>query len=180
MEYLILGLLMLSPMTGYEIQQFIKRNLSLICSYSGGSLQTTLNRLHREGRISAQESRLGGRRKKTFSITPQGKEMFIRWVEKPVDIGRMRNSELSRLLFMGLAEPEKRLEAIRGYIRKIQQTQCVLEQLRELYKWAQAQFPEQQDDVRRFQGYALEYGIAAVEFERNWYEQLLKTMEEQE
>ena len=32
MEYLILGLLILSPMTGYELQQFIKKNLALICS----------------------------------------------------------------------------------------------------------------------------------------------------
>lgn len=27
MEYLILGLLILSPMTGYELQQFIRKNL---------------------------------------------------------------------------------------------------------------------------------------------------------
>ena len=31
MEYLILGLLLLTPMTGYELQRFIKQNLALIC-----------------------------------------------------------------------------------------------------------------------------------------------------
>ena len=31
MEYLILGLLLLAPMTGYELQRFIKQNLALIC-----------------------------------------------------------------------------------------------------------------------------------------------------
>ena len=40
MEYLILGLLILSPMTGYEVQQFIRKNLALICSHSAGSVQT--------------------------------------------------------------------------------------------------------------------------------------------
>ena len=48
MEYIILGLLILSPMTGYELQQFIKNNLSLICSPSAGSMQTAVKKLERE------------------------------------------------------------------------------------------------------------------------------------
>ena len=48
MEYLILGLLILSPMTGYELQQFIKKNLALICSHSAGSVQTALAKLKKE------------------------------------------------------------------------------------------------------------------------------------
>ena len=49
MEYLVLGLLILSPMTGYELQQFIRQNLALICSHSAGSVQTALAKLEREG-----------------------------------------------------------------------------------------------------------------------------------
>ncbi len=45
MEHLVLGLLILSPMTGYELQQFIKQNLALICSHSAGSVQTALAKL---------------------------------------------------------------------------------------------------------------------------------------
>ena len=45
MEYLILGLLTLTPMTGYELQQFVRQNLSLICSHSAGSVQTALSKL---------------------------------------------------------------------------------------------------------------------------------------
>ena len=52
MEYLILGLLTLSPMTGYELQQFIKNNLSLICSHSAGSVQAALAKLEREGKVA--------------------------------------------------------------------------------------------------------------------------------
>ena len=47
MEFLLLGLLILSPMTGYELQQFIRQNLSLICSHSAGSVQTALAKLER-------------------------------------------------------------------------------------------------------------------------------------
>lgn len=66
MEYLILGLLMLSPMTGYELQQFIKKNLALICSHSAGSVQTALAKLEKEGKVTASETAQGKRRKKNF------------------------------------------------------------------------------------------------------------------
>ena len=69
MEYLILGLLILSPMTGYEVQQFIRKNLALICSHSAGSVQTALSKLEKSGKVASSETVAGKRRKKTFSIT---------------------------------------------------------------------------------------------------------------
>ena len=76
MEYLILGLLILSPMTGYELQQFIKKNLALICSHSAGSVQTALSKLEKEGKVTASETAEGKRRKKRFSITETGRASF--------------------------------------------------------------------------------------------------------
>ena len=61
MEYLILGLLMLSPMTGYDLQQFIKKNLALICSHSAGSVQNALSKLEREGKVTTCEAVQGKR-----------------------------------------------------------------------------------------------------------------------
>ena len=47
MEYLLLGLLILSPMTGYQLQQFIKNNIALISSNSPGSVQPALAKLEK-------------------------------------------------------------------------------------------------------------------------------------
>ena len=80
MEYLILGLLILSPMTGYELQQFIKKNLALICSHSAGSVQTALAKLEKEEKVTATETVQGKRRKKQFSITDTGRAAFSHWV----------------------------------------------------------------------------------------------------
>lgn len=66
MEYLILGLLILSPMTGYELQQFIRKNLALICSHSAGSVQTALSKLEKSGKVASSETAAGKRRKKRF------------------------------------------------------------------------------------------------------------------
>lgn len=103
MEYLILGLLILSPMTGYELQQFIRKNLALICSHSAGSVQTALSKLEKSGKVASSETVAGKRRKKTFSITEEGRAAFSAWVAQPMRAGRGKNMELSRLFFAGLA-----------------------------------------------------------------------------
>ena len=181
MEYLILGLLTLTPMTGYDLQQFIRQNLALICSHSAGSVQTALAKLEREGRITATESREGRRRKKTFSITEAGRTAFAAWVARPMQADKVKNMELSRLFFLGLARPEERIAAIRDYIRQMEEMQTVLSAIQARFREAQkGSLPAGRDwdAVFRFQGYTLEYGIAAARFEQDWYSRLLCEMEE--
>ena len=183
MEYLILGLLLLTPMTGYELQRFIKQNLALICSSSAGSVQTALAKLEREGRIAASETMEGRRRKNTFSITGQGRRAFEDWVAQPMQAGRVKNMELARMFFLGLARPGQRIAAIRDYVRQMEETEAVLTAIREQFCKAQAgPLPPGRDwdEVFRFQGCTIEYGIAAAAFERQWYGRLLKELEEEE
>ena len=170
MEYLILGLLILSPMTGYELRQFIRQNLALICSDSAGSVQTALAKLGREGFVTSSES-AGGRRKKTYS----------EWVAQPMQAERAKNMELSRLFFLGLAKPGERASAIRDYIRQMERMSAILCAIRERFREAQTgPLPPGRDweQVFRFQGLTIEYGIAAAEFERGWYAKLLEELEE--
>lgn len=182
MEYLVLGLLILSPMTGYELQRFIKQNLALICSHSAGSVQAALAKLEREGYITANETTQGKRRKKTFSITPTGHTVFSDWVAQPMQADKVKNMELSRLFFLGLAKPEERAAAIRDYIRQMEVTEAVLRAIREQFLQTQeTHLPPGQDwaSIFRFQGYTIDYGIAAAQFERDWYSRLLCELEEQ-
>ena len=181
MEFLILGLLILSPMTGYELQQFIRQNLALICSHSAGSVQTALAKLGREGYLTAAETSVGKRRKKIFSITDTGRSAFADWVARPMQAGRVKNMELSRLFFLGLARPEERATAIRDYIRQIEEMEKVLRSIRERFDaLRREECPVEQnwEDIFRFQGYTIEYGIAAARFERDWYTRLLRELEE--
>ena len=182
MEYLILGLLSLSPMTGYELQQFIKNNLALICSHSAGSVQTALSKLQREGKVTAHEASAGRRVKKIFAITDAGHAAFSSWVAQPMQAEKVKNMELSRLFFSGLAKPEERLAAIRDYIRQMEQTKGVLCGVQERFEhMKQLPLPPGTDwaQVLRFQGYTIAYGIAAAEFEIRWYGQLIQELEEQ-
>ena len=131
----------------------------------------------------AAETMEGRRRKKTYTITPAGRQAFAGWVAQPMQAGRVKNMELARLFFLGLAQPAQRAAAIRDYIRQMEETQAVLAAIREQFRKAQAgPLPPGQnwDEVFRFQGCTIEYGIAAAEFERQWYSRLLKELEEEE
>lgn len=181
MEHLILGLLILSPMTGYELQQFIKNNLALICSHSAGSVQTALAKLEKEGKVIASETVQGRRRKKRFSITDSGRAAFSHWVAQPMQADKVKNMELARLFFAGLAKPEERRRAIRDYIRQMEETHGVLCTIQGRFQQMNLQeLPPGTDwpEVLRFQGYTIQYGIAAAEFEIGWYGHLLHELEE--
>lgn len=182
MEYLILGLLMLSPMTGYELQQFIKKNLALICSHSAGSVQTALSKLEKEGKVTTIEAAQGKRRKKIFSITDTGCAAFSSWVAQPMQADKVKNMELSRLFFAGLAKPEERLCTIRDYIRQMKEIHAVLRAIEEQVRCLDPnELPSGTDwpQVLRFQRYTIQYGIDAAEFEIGWYSRLLHELEEE-
>lgn len=182
MEYLILGLLTLSPMTGYGLQQFIRENLALICSHSAGSIQTALNKLERAGQIQSTETLQGRRRKKTYSITDTGRAAFSAWVAQPMQAGKAKNMELSRLFFLGLAKPQQRSAAIRDYIRQMEEMKGILEAIRQRFRQVrEGPLPPGLDwpEIFRFQEYTIEYGIAAAQFEVDWYRRLLCELEEQ-
>ena len=63
-------------MTGYELQQFIKKIWLLICSHSAGSVQTALSKLEKEGKVTASEIMTGKRRKKKFSSQTPAQRLF--------------------------------------------------------------------------------------------------------
>ena len=181
MDYLILGLLILSPMSGYELQQFIRQNLALICSHSAGSIQTSLTKLCKADQIRWEESSQGHRKKKIFYITDAGRSVFESWVSQPMQADKVKNMELSRLFFLGLAKPEARIAAIGAYIRQIEKTTTVLSaievQFQDIQKEAISCNPELLQ-VLQFQKYTIDYGIAAAEFELGWYRRLLRELEE--
>lgn len=182
MEYLILGLLILSPMTGYELQQFIKKNLALICSHSAGCVQAALSKLEKDGKVTAKEAAEGRRRKKTFFVTDDGRTAFSAWVARPMQAGKGKNMELSRLFFAGLAGPDERLAAIRDYIRQLEETLETLRAIQDhFYQMDLQNLPPGIDwpQVLRFQEYTIQYGIAAAEFEIGWYKHLLHELEAQ-
>lgn len=77
MDKIILGLLMIKTMTGYEIRNNIKNNFSLMCSDSAGSFQSAIEKLLSMGMITCEEYVEKGVNKKRYTITDKGHSTFF-------------------------------------------------------------------------------------------------------
>lgn len=96
-----------------------------------------------------------------------------------MNISKSKNMELSRLFFMGLAKPEERIEAVKNYLSQIQETSNMLLAIQDNFKKIKETYNSPDiKDIITFQEYTVNYGIAAAEFEFDWYTRLLKEMEE--
>lgn len=184
MESVILGLLLLRPMTGYEIGRFIKTHLSMICSSSAGSVQTALKKLVASGAIEFTEAIENGKNKRTFIITPQGREQFQSWLLNPMQADKVKNMELSKLFFLGLADKEVRKSTIEDYIEQLKAVKqtliCLKLEFEKNIKNILFKFNlDEPETVATYQQYLIEYGIELAEFEINWYAKMLKKIEKE-
>ena len=104
---LLLGILRAQSLHGYQINEFIERNLSRVTDMKKATAYAILDRLSRGGYVSAQSEQVGNRpTRKVYTITDSGEELFLsllreslRTSEAPTlsgDIGLMFLDELPR------------------------------------------------------------------------------------
>ena len=94
---------------------------------------------------------------------------------------KVKNMELSRLFFLGLAKPEARIAAIGDYIRQIEEAKAVLSAIQVRFQDIQKESVSKNPELLQvldFQKYTIEYGIAAAEFEISWHSRLLRELED--
>ncbi|MDU4891777.1 MAG: PadR family transcriptional regulator [Clostridium sp.] len=202
MEKIILGMLMVRGMTIYEIKNFINNNLDTMCSASSGSIHTAVKKMLEKEIIKVYEEG----NKKIYYITAKGREEFNLWIEQPMDIGKAKNIELSKLFFLGLSNPDKRVKLIEKYIDELKTER---NKLLVIYKntkvntdeiissgmntiienqWNEegvkknlytGKIMDTVSDIYKFQKATLQYGMASIEFEIAWYTNYLNEMKVQ-
>jgi DNA-binding PadR family transcriptional regulator len=120
-RYVVLGMLMEEPLTGYALRQRIAGSVGHFWSESFGQLYPTLRQLAAEGLVEAKAARRGpGRAGATYAVTPRGKGVLAAWVAQPPAIEPMRNELLLKVFFGGAVTPDvtaRNLEAIAARIR---------------------------------------------------------------
>lgn len=109
-EYLLLGMLKISPSHGYDLHQQIERDLRYVWRLSLSQVYNVLGRLEKKGLIAGeiqeQEERPD---RKRFHLTAKGERGFKRWLETPVgaSVHAVRIAFISKLyLAQRLSEVE--------------------------------------------------------------------------
>ncbi|MDD5935438.1 MAG: PadR family transcriptional regulator [Clostridiales bacterium] len=200
MDKIILGLLLINPMSLYEIRSYIQRKLNSFCSDSIGSIQAALKKLMTNQEVECQESVEHGVMKKTFSITQVGIEKFKLWIASPITFSKSRDMEGSKLFFLGMAEGKVRLEMLEAYKKDLQKEQQYLQQIHEFVEATKEGVIEENvkrceenkslcgklqevsncnnleeivGNIYRYQLSTLEYGLKKCAFDISWIEEML-------
>ncbi|MGL6200695.1 MAG: PadR family transcriptional regulator [Lachnospiraceae bacterium] len=176
MDNIILGLLVLSNRTIYQLRDRINKGLNLMYSSSLGSMQAALKKLLVSEYVTFTEDVENGKYKKTYSITEKGKQYFFRWVNAPLEQPNIKSPELAKLYFMGFADKKVRAESVKQYLESLYIQQEALAAI--CTEGENTKVPEEAQDILQFELSTAYYGRDLLQFNIDWFEKLLSQIQE--
>ena len=200
MKYFLLGLLMLKEMTVYQLKAMIAENFTAMCSDSMGSIQAALKNLLSNGLITCTAVKEKNVEKKYYRIKENGRKEFLMWLQNPIDMSQGKNTELGKLLFMGILPNDKRVELIAAVIKNLESELTYLKQILEVNKDIEANKKELLDyyadnpdyaaallsagkskniaqsfsDIHKYEMLTAQHGADLVQFHIKWFKELQK------
>lgn len=171
MANVILGLLLLSPMSLYDLLQAFGAGVSLVYSASSGSIKRALDDLVARGLVEVDQVRPGARGRKVHRVNDAGRQAFETWMRSELTEPDSERAILSRLYFLGLLDDAGRHQVVENIHRR---TRSDLERLEELRRRLDAvEVPEDLAEVARFQCLVLEWGLASNRSAQQWLDEHL-------
>ena len=138
----ILGILMETSASGYEIKQHFERLFSNFYNASYGTIYPTLTKLEQDGLITKQSLVQEGRpNKNVYTITEKGREAFHRYMVSDIQEVEIKSDFMLRLFFAKYADPTLVIAWLESGIRKSEETISRLQKERE--QWAGQLTPTQ-------------------------------------
>jgi len=103
----LLGLLTIAPMSGYDLGQTIRSSVGHIWNESYGQIYPNLKRLAAAGLVTAKTERQKGKPERhIYSITKKGREHLAAWLAVEPQPEIPRNELLLKLFFGAQGSPE--------------------------------------------------------------------------
>jgi DNA-binding PadR family transcriptional regulator len=170
--YVILGILAIHDhQSGYEIRKTIEQSVGFFWGESYGQLYPTLKRLVAEGLVVAEGSGKGGRARRSYSVTPAGRECLKTWLAVPFRDDPPRDEFLLKLFFGEQAAPGISVAHIRAFQQKARgflESILMLEKLAQAHNAHQPGFP--------YWMLTLSYGVGQLRAALAWSEMALETI----
>jgi PadR family transcriptional regulator AphA len=157
----ILGMLKLGARTGYEIKRTTDISTRFFWGASYGQIYPELHKLEAAGLVTSEEEAHGARRRRAYRITVAGEAALHEWLvsETPLEFS-VRDEGLLKVFFGDVGSPEELFENVRRLRRD---HEARLAHFREI----EARVEKRDSTVR-----ALEYGIAFLEWNVRWWQEV--------
>jgi DNA-binding PadR family transcriptional regulator len=122
----LLGLLTIEPMSGYDLGQNIRTSVGYIWNESYGQIYPNLKKLAAEGMVTSKTERQEGKPDRhIYAITKKGRERLAAWLEIEPQAEIPRNELLLKLFFGAQVSPEisiqhveRMVESERAFLRE--------------------------------------------------------------
>ena len=121
---MLLGFLMSSSMTGYEIKKKFSLTFSFFSGLSFGSIYPALKKMEQEGLITLKvEIQDGSPNRKVYTITDEGRKVFLKNLRAPFALEQPKMAFLARLFFFAHLTQEEQLASAKAYMGSIREMQ---------------------------------------------------------
>lgn len=164
----ILGMLRIEPMSGYEIKQAVDQSTRFFWAASYGQIYPELRRLERDGLIEGEHAPRGGRRRVVYRLTSEGEDALEAWLEEEPAPPELRFEGLLKLFFLR----DDQRETGRRHLRSMRRENSeALRRLREV-EAAARELPDASPLL------VLRSGIAAFEAIEGWLDEAERRLTE--
>jgi DNA-binding PadR family transcriptional regulator len=158
-SYVILGMLGMRPMSGYEIKSLVDRSTRFFWAASYGQIYPELRRLAEAGLIEGEPDAQSSRRRIEFRLTDTGRAELERWLAAPARVQETRDESLLKVFFSGSGGPGATSAALHA---KAERHRAVAAELRQIQAGKTAR------ELSGGTGATLRYGIDLNDFIAEW------------
>lgn len=167
----LLGLLTIEPMSGYDLGQAIRASIGHFWNESYGQIYPQLKRLAASGLATAKTQKQPGKPdRQVYSITRKGRDHLQKWLALAPQPEIPRNELLLKLFFGAQTEPERLI----GYVtRMTEQEGALLERFRHIEREeiAPLNYPD-----KPYWTMAARFGQLELEAHLRWAEETLAAL----
>lgn len=111
-------------MTGYELKKKFSISFTFFSGLSYGSIYPALRKMEQQGLITMKvEIQDGSPNRKVYTITDEGRRVFLENLRAPFSLERLKNAFLARLFFFSYLSQEERLDTANRHLETVREMQ---------------------------------------------------------
>jgi DNA-binding PadR family transcriptional regulator len=110
----VLGLVAMEPRSGYDVKRIIDKSVRHFWAASYGQIYPELRRLEQAAWIEGDDAPRGGRSRRVYRVTPEGRQALQAWLHGHETRIELRDESLLRLFFADTLPYENALALLRG------------------------------------------------------------------
>lgn len=167
-DMILLGFLMKGEKTGYQVKKLMESSTSFFFNTSLGSIYPAFRKLESKGLVNLEQQIDGGRVKNSYSITSEGRQVFLEWLQQGLEIRKVKEEALLKIFFFSELSESDRIRQISGYIQRLRDQVKALKNV-----------TDKLSDIKPdpFMMKTLEFGTDYYTFLLEWQQRFLSVLE---